>query len=54
MSNVPHEADQAEEQDPTTYALGGWGRTARLCAIRLAESVPGPATALVMWLWSRH
>jgi hypothetical protein len=54
MSNLAHPAGQAEEQDATAYALGGWGRTARLCAIRLAGSAPAPIAAFVIWLCSRR
>lgn len=35
-------------QDVTGYALTGWGRTARLCAIRLTEAIPALATLAVM------
>jgi hypothetical protein len=37
----------------TRYALAGWGRTARLCAVRLAERSPLIAYLLI-WLTLRR
>jgi hypothetical protein len=47
-------APGGEPEDPAVVrdALDSWGRTARLCAIRLAEAVP--AVAPVVLLILRH
>ncbi len=42
-----------EDADVTHYAVRGWGRTARLCVIRLAEAVP-VVVLLVVWLILRR
>ncbi len=44
--------DEAEDQDVIGYALAGWDRTARLCAIRLAEAVP--TVLSLIWLILRR
>ena len=41
-----------QDRDVTTWALARWDRTARLCAIRLAESAP--ALAPLVWLILRR
>jgi len=41
-----------EDPDVISYALGQWGRTARLCALRLTESVP--AVVPLIWLILRR
>ncbi len=52
MTNV---AAPGGPDDPnvTGYAVRGWGRTARLCAIRLSGAVPG-AVILAGWLILRR
>ncbi len=52
MTNVAA-PDGPDDLDVTRYAVRGWGRTARLCAIRLAEAVPA-AVLLVVWLILRR
>jgi hypothetical protein len=41
-----------EDSDVIRYALTRWDRTARLCAIRLAEAVP--ALAPLLWMILRR
>jgi hypothetical protein len=48
----PEPGPEPEEQDVTGYALAGWDRTARLCAIRLSESLP--AFAPLLWVLLHH
>jgi hypothetical protein len=43
---------EAEALDVTSYALARWDRTARLCAIRLAEALP--AFAPLLWVILRR
>lgn len=43
---------ELEEPDVISYALAGWDRTARLCAIRLSESLP--AVAPLLWVLLHH
>ena len=43
---------EPDDHDVTGYALARWDRTARLCAIRLAEAVP--AFAPQLWLILRR
>jgi hypothetical protein len=45
----PGGEDEAEDRE----ALDGWGRTARLCVIRLAESGTA-ALPLLLWLSMRR
>jgi hypothetical protein len=52
MTNVASRTSP-EEPDATSYALRGWGRTARLRAIRLSEALPSFAS-LVVWLILRR
>jgi hypothetical protein len=52
MTNVAS-ASRPEEPDVTSYAVTGWGRTARLCAIRLAEAAPA-FVPLMVWLSLRR
>jgi len=46
-------ARDAEECDVIGYALDGWGRTARLCAIQICRAVPAVFT-WVAWLVMRR
>jgi len=39
------------ECDETCYALRSWGRTARLCLLRLTEQVP---SVVIIWLTTRR
>jgi hypothetical protein len=41
-------AGEPDDQGVTGYALAGWDRTARLCAIRLAQAV---ASGLPVMIW---
>jgi hypothetical protein len=43
---------EAEDPEVISYALARWDRTARLCAIRLAEAVP--AAVPLIWLILRR
>ena len=52
MTNVAAPGEP-EDSDVTGYAVRTWGRTARLCAIRLAEAVP-VVTPLAVWLILRR
>lgn len=52
LSKVHRQASETEDQDLTSYALGGWGRTARLCAIRLTEAIPALTTVILLCI--RH
>jgi len=52
MTNVAAD-DGPDDPDVTTYAVRDWGRTARLCAIRLAEAVPA-VLPVVVWLILRR
>ena len=52
MTNVAAD-DGPDDSDVTGYAVRGWGRTARLCAIRLAEAVPA-VVPVVVWLILRR
>ncbi len=51
MTNVAAGGD-TDAPDVTSYAVRGWGSTARLCAVRLAEAVP--AIVSVVWLILRR
>jgi len=52
LTVAPDPEHEAEEQDVTSYALAGWDRTARLCAIWLSEAIP--AFAPLLWMILRH
>ncbi len=54
MSNVAVPPEEADQQDVTSYALEGWGRTVRLCVIRLTEAIPPALGPVVIWLCLRH
>jgi hypothetical protein len=47
LSKAHRPSEEADDQDVTGYAIEAWGRTIRLCAIRLAEAVPTLAVALL-------
>lgn len=52
MTNVAAD-DGPDEPDVTAYAVHDWGRTARLCAIRMAEAVPAALPVVVWWILRR-
>jgi hypothetical protein len=52
LSKLHRPPDVADDQDITGYAIEGWGRTVRLCAIRLTEAIPTLATLAL--LYARH
>ena len=52
MKVTPGGEPEDHDQDVTTWALARWDRTARLCAIRLAEGAP--AIAPLVWLILRR
>jgi hypothetical protein len=41
-----------DDPDVVTFALARWGRTARLCVIRLAETAP--TVAALLWVILRR
>ena len=43
---------KGQDQNVTTWALGQWDRTLRLCVIRLTEALP--AFAPLVWLFVRR
>jgi hypothetical protein len=54
MSNLDGPADQTEQEDITDYALEKWGRTIKLCAIRISAAIPAAVSGVVIWLCSRR
>jgi len=54
MTNGAEPAERNGQEDVTDYALDGWGRTIRLCAIRLSAAIPPALSIVVIWLCSRH
>jgi hypothetical protein len=54
VSKVHLPPEESEDLDIATYAIDRWGRTARLCAIRLAEGIATPLGALLLWMCSRR
>lgn len=49
----PGGPDVTAQPDDIRDPLASWGRTARLCTVRLAEAVPAAIPVLTLWVM-RH